>query len=259
MDFRAWLIRFSIKRGAIRRAPSHGTEEPDFRGVIGSSDCKKGGHVDVEFNNTGPKKNGVEMENVNSVSSYYLGFSGFLIEVRIDVQSSMDFTKRFDHHGLDFAFAVAEVWLHHEGEKHLIFPATHPGNFLESLKGLDKLVSNPPSVPGMEALMPCGGWCSWMAGYWDRIENECNTAEDEQLYDLLIPLSFLESRVGHIAVYRYGDKNIFEVAVRASGHEGSPTVGVWSQFSPDALGNEIVHLEKVIAADIRDAIKMQPL
>ncbi|MFS2036978.1 hypothetical protein ACEN8I_23340 [Polaromonas sp. CT11-55] len=159
----------------------------------------------------------------------------------------------------DFVFAVAEVWLHHEGLKHLIVPATHPGNFLESLKGLDKLISNPPSVPGMEALMPCGGWCSWMAGYWDRIDNECDTAEDEQLYDLLIPLSFLESRVGHIAVYRYGDKNIFEVAVRPGERGGSPKVGVWSQFSPDALGNEIVHLEKVIAADIRDAIKMQPL
>lgn len=194
-----------------------------------------------------------------SNASYYIGLTGFSIEVRVDIQSSINFTKRFDLHGPDFVFAVAEIWLHHEEAKHLVIPATHPGNFLEDLRELDKLISNPPSVPGMEQLVPCGGWCSWMAGYWDRIDKECNTADDEKLYDLLIPLSFVESRFGHIALYMYGGKKIIEVATRLDEHEGRQTVGAWSQFNSDTLGNEIAHLKKVIAADIRDAIKRQSL
>lgn len=193
-----------------------------------------------------------------SIGFYCFSFASFSIEVRVDVQSSVDLTKRFDHHGPDFVFAVAEIWLHQEGLTHLIIPATHPGNFLENLRDLEKLVIGPPSVVGIEGLIPCGGWCSWMAAYWDRVENECNTADDEKLYDLLIPLSFVESRVGHIAVYMYGGKKIFEVATRLGEHEGLHTVSVWSQFNSDALGNEIAHLEKVIAADIRGAIKRQP-
>jgi hypothetical protein len=196
------------------------------------------------------------MMDVNS-ASYYFSLIDFSIEVRVNIQSSIDFTQRFDHHGSDFAFAVAEIWLHHEEAKHLIIPATHPGNFLESLRSLDKLILNPPSAPGMEQLVPCGGWCSWMASYWDRVDKECNTADDEKLYDLLIPLSFVESRVGHIALYMYEGKKIFEVATRLGEDEGRQTVGAWSEFSSEALINEIAHLKKVIAADIRDAIKRQ--
>jgi hypothetical protein len=192
-----------------------------------------------------------------NITSYSLSFAGFAIEFRVNEQSSVDFTNRFDHHGPDFVFAVAETWLHQEGSKQLIIPATRPENFLERLRDLRVCVSNLPSVPGLEEIIPCGGWCSWMAGYWDRIDKESEVVDDEKLYDLLIPLSFVESRVGHIALYMYGGKKIFEVATRPGEHEGHHTVGAWSQFSSDALGNEIAHLEKVVAADIRGAIKRQ--
>jgi hypothetical protein len=193
-----------------------------------------------------------------SATSYFLSFAGFSIEFRVDEKSSVDFTNRFAHHGPDFVFAVAETWLHQEGAKQLIIPATHPENFLERLRDLGARVSSPPSVPGLEEAIPCGGWCSWMAGYWDRVDKERESVDDEKLYDLLIPLSFAESRVGHIALYMYGGKKIFEVATRPGEHDGHRTVGAWSQFSSDALGNEIAHLEKVIATDIRGAIKRQP-
>jgi hypothetical protein len=191
------------------------------------------------------------------MTSYSLTFAGFSIEFRVDEQSSVDFTNRFDSHGPDFVFAVAETWLHKEGSNQLIIPATHPENFLERLRDLSARVSSPPSVPGLEEVIPCGGWCSWMAGYWDRVEKETNVAEDEKLYDLLIPLSFAESRIGHIALYMYGGKKIFEVATRLGEHEEHHAVGAWSQFSADALGNEIADLEKVVAADIRGSIKKQ--
>lgn len=191
-----------------------------------------------------------------NVTPHSLRFAGFSIEFRVDKQSSVDLTNRFDHHGPDFVFVVAETWLHQEGSKQLIIPATHPENFLERLRDLEARVSNPPSVPGLEEVIPCGGWCSWMAGYWDRVDKESNAVDDEKIYDLLIPLSFVESRVGHIALYIYGGRKIFEVATRPGECEGHHTVGAWSQFSSDALGNEVARLERVIAADIRGAMKM---
>lgn len=184
-------------------------------------------------------------------TSYFLSFDGFSIEIRVDEKSSVNFSRQFSHHDPDFVFAVAEIWLHQKGSKHIIVPATHPGNFLEDLRDLGTRILNPPSVLGIEDFIPCGGWCSWMARYWGRVDNESDTADDEKLYELLIPLSFVESRIGHIAVYMYGGRKIFEVAVRPG--EGRGMVGAWSQFSSDTLGNEVSYLEKVIVANIRSA------
>jgi hypothetical protein len=193
-----------------------------------------------------------KMTDVN-VTPYSLSFASFSIEVCIDEQLSVDFSKQFDHHGPGFVFAVAEIWLDYEGPKHLIVPATRPENFLECLRGLGICLLSPPSVPGIEEVIICGGWCSWMAGYWDRVDRESNTADDEKLYDLLIPLSFVESKVGHIAVYMYGGKKIFEVAVRPD--EGGNSAGAWAQFNSEVLGNEVADLTKVVASSIRSTIK----
>ncbi|UXH76858.1 hypothetical protein [Roseateles amylovorans] len=193
-----------------------------------------------------------KMTNENVVS-YSLSFAGFSIEVRVDEQSSINFTNRFDQYGPDFVFAVAEIWLNHEGSTHLIVPATHPENFLECLRDLSTCVSSPPVVLGIEEVIPCGGWCSWMAGYWDRVDRESDMVSDEEIYELLIPASFVASKVGYIAVYVYGDKKIFEVAVRPD--EGRKAIGVWAQFNSDALGTEVKHLAKVIAENICGAEK----
>lgn len=185
--------------------------------------------------------------------TYALNFSGFSIEVNVNMKLSVDFTNRFNHHGPDFVFAVVEIWLNQTGVKHLILPAIRPGNFLEELKELKKFISNPPSILGIEELISCGGWGSWMVGYWDRIDKECSTVEDEKLYDLLIPASYDASKVGDIAVYMYGGKKIFEVAVRPG--EGREAAGTWTEFRSDDLVNQIAHLENVIASDIRGALE----
>jgi hypothetical protein len=188
------------------------------------------------------------MKDIN-VKSYYLSFACFSIEIRIDKQSSVDFTNRFNQHGPGFVFAVAEIWLKHEESTHLIVPATHPENFLERLRDWRAIVSVPPLVSGIETVHPCGGWGLWMAGYWDRVDKESGAADDEKLYELLNPLSIIDSRVGDIAVYMYGGKKIFEVTVRPG--EGRTAVGTWAQFNSEVLSNEVEDLAKVIAANIR--------
>lgn len=186
-------------------------------------------------------------------TSYFLIFDGFSIEVRIDEELSIDFTNSCDYHGPDFVFAVAEIWLNHEGLKHLIVPATNPGNFLEELKSWGARVSSLPSVIGIEDVIPCGGWSTWMAGYWDRIDNESVTVEDENLYNLLIPATFVDSKVGYMAVYVHDNKKIFEVATIPS--EGLNVIGVWSQINSDVLRKDIENMAKSIATNIRSAVK----
>lgn len=192
------------------------------------------------------------MTDVN-ITPYSLNFEGFSIEIRVDEQSSVDFTNRFDHHGPDFVFAVTEIWLNYEGSKHPIVSATHPENFLERLRDWRGIVSIPPSVLGIEGVIPCGGWGSWMAGYWDRVNKESTGSDDKKLYELLSPLSIIDGRAGDIAVYMYGGKKIFEVAARSG--EGRNAVGTWAQFNSEALGNDVEHLAKVIAANILSAVK----
>lgn len=192
------------------------------------------------------------MTNSN-FTSYFLNFDGFSIEARIDEQLSVDFTNWREYNGPDFVFAVAEIWLNHKGLKHLIVPATNPGNFMVPLEFLRASFLNPPSVIGIEDVIPCGGWCSWMAGYFDRIDNESITVEDENLYDLLIPALFEDSKVGDIAVYMYGEKKIIEVAVTPG--EGRIAIGVWSQINSDVLRKDIENMAKSIATNIRNAVK----
>lgn len=193
-----------------------------------------------------------KMTNIN-FTSYFLNFDGFSIEARIDEQLSVDFTNWRDYHDPDFVFAVAEIWLNHKGLKHLIIPATNPGNFIVSLEYLRASFLSPPSVNGIENIIPCGGWCSWMAGYFDRIGNESITVEDENLYSFLIPALFEDSKVGDIAVYMYGGKKIIEVAVTLG--EGRKAIGVWSQINSDALRKDIENMAKSIATNIRSAVK----
>lgn len=193
-----------------------------------------------------------KMTNMN-FTSYFLNFDGFSIEARIDEQLSVNFTNWRDYHDPDFVFAVAEIWLNHKGLKHLIIPATNPGNFMVSLEFLRASFLKPPSVIGIEDVIPCGGWCSWMAGYFDRIDNESITLEDENLYDLLIHALSDSSRVGRVAVYMYGGKKIIEVAVTPG--EGRKAIGVWSQINSDVQRIDIENMAKSIASNIRSAVK----
>lgn len=90
-----------------------------------------------------------------------------------------------------------------------------------------------------------------MDGYWGRVDVGDDTIDDERLYNLLIPASFITSKIGHVAIYMYGSKKIFEIAVRAGG--GRSATRAWAQFNSDALSNEIENLAKLIAENIRGA------
>ena len=184
-----------------------------------------------------------------SIETFSLSLKKFSIEIDLDVEASKQYTRDFCRHGPDFLFAVAEIWIRVGAGRHLIYPKSNPGNFFEDIKSISMAISDPPSVQNLESIIDCGGWCSWMSSYWDRLDADSLVGDDEMNYEKLIRLSMLESRVGHLAIYRYGDSSIIEVATRSD--ESREQVTAWDRFESNSLR---VRVDEV-ARDMADAIR----
>lgn len=192
-------------------------------------------------------------ESQNSMQkSYLLIFRGFCIEFLIDIRRSIEFTRRFEYFGPDFVFAIAEVWLSMNGEKFIISPGDHPGNFLEDLNLMAARVSALPVVSCVDSQFQCGDWSSWMADYWVRVENDAATEADETLYEKLIALSFIDTRTGSLAIYKCANHSVVEVGVRNIDREKA--FSVWSEFDSDLLRGDILKIGESILFDIKSVI-----
>ncbi len=176
----------------------------------------------------------------DEILTYSLTFPKFAIDFDVNKKLSIEWTRSSNTYGSDFVFAVAETWLRIQGSRHLIEPAIHAGNLVEELKDFSAQLSNPLSVPNLENIILRGTWCAWMRGYWDRLNNDCNTVDDEENYDLLIPLSLMDSRKGHIVAYKFYGIPTIEVATRSE--EGDESVNVWSDFDPEKLARKTLEL-----------------
>jgi hypothetical protein len=108
-------------------------------------------------------------------------------------------------------------------------------------------------VPSIEEIIPCGSWGIWMSGYWDRLDADISTAEDEKTYDLLILLSLIEGQEGHIAAYKYNGMSIIEVATRPKATE--EPIYVWAVFDPERTEEEVRGLRKSIMEKLLPVIK----
>lgn len=181
--------------------------------------------------------------------SYFIEFDNFSLEIRVDEESSVNYSRRFRGGDAQFVFVVAEVWLHQSGVMRLIIPSSRPGNFLEEIKDLVARVLSPPLVPGIEQVIACGGWSFWMSGYWIRVEGDCNFHDDEIRYDRLSLALFDEREFGYIAIYKFNGKNIFEVSSR-----GEDVVGVWSEFDSSVLRNQLVSLRGSIYSAVHQVL-----
>lgn len=177
-----------------------------------------------------------------------LDFEGFFIDFDIAKNLSLEWTRGSHTHSSDFVFAVGEIWLRKKDSRYLIAPSDYPGNLIEELKEISKQLIDPISVPNLENFISRGGWCAWMHGYWDRLNHDLNTEEDEKIYDLLTPLSIMESRKGYIAAYKYHGEPTIEVATR--NNEGAAPIIAWSAFAPEKISLEVDNLWKTIAKKI---------
>lgn len=184
--------------------------------------------------------------------NYLLPLKKLSLEIGIDIAASAQYTQKFRHHGPDFLFAVAEVTAVTRGRAYLIYPNFIPGNFLEDMSAIAKAVANPPSIKNLEEIIDCGGWCSWMAGYWDRLEAESLDENDETNYEKLIKFSMLESRVGHLAIYKYKESPVIEIASRSSDLGGR--FFAWEAFDSTSFGGLIDGVVGDIKNDIRIAL-----
>jgi hypothetical protein len=184
-----------------------------------------------------------------SIKTFSLPLGRFVLEFDVDIELSVQYTCQFRHHGPNFLFAVAEVWMSCSAGRYLLYPKSNPGNFLEDLASIAVAISNPPSIQNMEAIIDCGGWCAWMAAYWDRVDADSVVADDELNFEKLIRLSMLESRMGHLAIYRCGGSPIIEAATRSDDLRNRVTA--WDFFESEFLRARVDE----VARDMADAIR----
>lgn len=183
-----------------------------------------------------------------NIFTYSLEFPSFSIDFEVDRQLSVEWTQRFDYHGPDFVYVVAETWLNAQNVRHLIIPMTRPANLIEEFKHLSMQLCSSTEASNLQNLIPRGGWAAWMRGYWDRLNADTAVPDDEENYEKLIPLSLLDSRVGHLAAYVYNGEPTIEVATRSM--EGGAVINVWSAFDPKKTAGEIHELQQSMKAKI---------
>lgn len=181
--------------------------------------------------------------------SFCLKTSSFSLEFRVLLEESEEMTKAFRREDANFVFGVVEVWLVQNEKAILIVPASNPGNFFEEIKFFLSAIKNPPTFKNLPTIIKRGCWGEWMADYWNKVDNDCLSSEDEKIYDQLIPFSVMESREGYIAIYGYESDSIIEVSSRL----GSECA--WSNFNEIDIGNQ---LEKLILSMRNALLKTLP-
>lgn len=182
----------------------------------------------------------------NDIFTHSLVLPSFAIDFDVKKNSSLEWTRKFDSHGSDFVFAVADTWLRLGVPRYPLVSEFHTGNLIELLKSLEKSLRNPISIQGIEKIIFRGGWGKWMSGYWNRLNNDFDTSEDEAIYDQLIQSSLMEGRQGHVAAYRYEGIPIIEAATRPASTEDAP-IYVWAEFDPEKIANEVLELQKAVS------------
>ncbi len=182
---------------------------------------------------------------------FSLVLPGFSIEFDVKREASIALTYRFGAHAEDFVFAVAEVWVNVESIRHLIESDRHPGNMIETLKGVEAALRDPSAVVGIATLFPQGHWGQWMHEYWERLMNDVPHADDEARYEQLIRLSIINGDGGHVVAYQYNGMAMLEIATRPS------PVYRWAEFDPGHLARQVRDLRESIGTHVLDACASQ--
>jgi hypothetical protein len=168
---------------------------------------------------------------------YSLSFSAFSVEFAVDDEASREATGSLKQSTVapDTVFVVADSWLCIGNMKHLIASQTETGNLIETLRSLRKRFRNPRSATGLELLIPRGGLCAWLRGYWDRLRRDLTTPADQAGYRLLFPLCELADDSGYLAVYRYDGQPTIETASLPA--PAPHSVMAWSEFETTAASS----------------------
>lgn len=190
---------------------------------------------------------------VNNMSTYSLELDSFAIEFDVDEEFSISETAAYERPDVpDFVFAVADIWVKVTGVRHLVISKFDTGNLIETLRALGKELRLLRALPALNGniKIPQGGWCAWMRGYWDRIDQDCSLPDDEENYDLLIPYGLVSGRDGHFSAYLYDSVPTIEAATRGKTREA--LIHVWGTFDLKKLTFEVDKLLHSITLDIQE-------
>lgn len=168
----------------------------------------------------------------------------FSIDFVVNEKISAELSRGRDPSWIDFVYAFSKIRLQIENSRCLLVPERETGNLIELFKIMRKSLCNPTSILGIEKIIACGSWGVWKSEYWTRFMVDKSTAEDEIIYDLLMPLAVVAELKGHIATYRYNGAAIIEAGVRPN-KWAKPTC-VWTEFSTEKIAEDLLVIQKYI-------------
>lgn len=192
----------------------------------------------------------------NEIVMYSLDFREFSLEFDVDVTRSTEDTLVFlAGKSADSAYVVGDVWLRLGGARHLIVPQANSPNVLDLLEDLANAFRRPTNLPEYEGLEDGGGVCSWMEHYWQRVDEERTTADDEATYDRLMAVFIVANGARGVAVYNRSGVLTIEAAGLTE-DRGVPT-RVLESFSPDTIVFDVSQLQEAIATLVMQRATMQ--
>lgn len=184
------------------------------------------------------------------LQSEVLQLPGFGLELVIDIAASHSYKNGYAASLGGQEFAVGEVWLLESNERDLILPSDFPTNLIQDLRDFRRRLEAPPSL-SIETGIKRGEWCSWMNGYWNRVQADLQDQSDEAVFDALSSLLFAESRVGYIAAYDFCGETIVEVSTRGRAADKHVWAQVDGQQLANSIGSAIRHIEECLRASLK--------
>jgi hypothetical protein len=169
----------------------------------------------------------------------------------VKIDASILETKSFNlPDSRDFVYVVADTWLRIGDARYILGSEFDTGNLIEFLRYFEKRLYALPLLDEISTVVERCGWAVWVRGYWERLNDDTITAEDEALYDLLEPISVM-AYDGYIGVYKYNDVAMIEVATRP---ETSIPVFVCSSFEPAKLIEDLKQIRISVKSTVSTAM-----
>ena len=182
----------------------------------------------------------------SEIKSYHLRLGELLLRFDVDIEYSVEDTHHFSNPDCPgFVFARACTYLESRGTDHLIFDELDNGNLVESLKSFQKLMSAPTSIDDLSNVISLGGLVEWIHKYWQYYDEGTPNKQSEAIYDRLKPTFGNGGKDGSWYVYKYFDKAVFEIAIKAKQPTSSEELRVHSNFEPNQANAEI---EKIVTS-----------
>lgn len=184
---------------------------------------------------------------VDAMKEYELTQGEVKLIIKVDLESSRENTVSFDVKNEEFAYAVAEIWLHVGAQCGRLMGEFDVGNLLESGKTLECLAKHPPDLESVSSEFAVGYLSEWMLKYWESIYADRCTSDSEKRYGVFERALWAAVEQRYLAIYHVHGACVVEGSIVEEARE---PVRSWSYFEPEVFSSSIHEILEKIQLDV---------